>query len=130
MNEQAQSIVNQTLLSFLETATQAKDFLVSETPEVVHQLLQWKFFESLIHFSLGVIGLICLVVWLTYWTKFTKKRWNQMDFDDVLIILGVVGCGSLPWLPIAVKIFTDWEWIQILIAPKLYLLEYAASLVK
>jgi len=131
MNEQAQSTINQILLSFLETATQAKDFLVSEIPEVIQQLLQWKFFESLIHFSIGVIGLICFVAWLTYWIKFVKKRWSQMDSDDaIFFVFFVAGCGSLPWLGLFMKVFTNLEWLQILIAPKLYLLEYAASLVK
>jgi len=131
MNEQVQSTINQTLLSFLETVAQAKDLLVSELPEVIQQLLQWKFFESLIHFSIGVIGLICFVAWLTYWIKFIKERWGQMDSDDaIFFVFFVVGCGSLPWFLLFIKVFTNWEWLQILIAPKLYLLEYAASLVK
>jgi len=125
MNEQLQAALLSILNSTISAATVAKDFLLAEIPEVIRQLLIWKAVESGIWFGLGVVLTALSVFVLTKAVKFWKAGYEKMDaamFCSVATVLSG-GCGIC-------FTFTNLTWLKILIAPKLYLIEYAASLVK
>lgn len=97
-------------------------FLQEQLPEVIQQLLLWKAVESGVVFSAFLIA--------TFLSAYcTRRFWLWVSEDDsggepfVLVPITLTGllllgaCKSL-------------EWLQILIAPKVYLIEYAASLTK
>lgn len=120
------------------------DFLAAEIPDVIQQLLVWHAIESFIWFFLGT--LIIAAPWLVYWRwggrgaptepaysgearyeeTLTHYRDGRMN-DDALValcIFGLVTSGVGFTL-----VMSSLEWLQILVAPKLYLLEYARVLV-
>ena len=122
---------------------QATDFLVAEIPDVIQQLLMWKMVESLVFSTLGLI-LICipLLVWKFYCgvgkivepeTKETYARYVPTLTHDSRgdIHAGVVFFvfSSLCLVLVCCSIF-NLDWLQILISPKVYLIEYATNIVK
>lgn len=142
-NEEAKEVLAQLMQRALDGVDAAVDFSQQQIPIVIEQLLTWHFVESLVF---GVILSALLPVWIytlyrfrpgqqidpegKYYgnTKFNLFTDNDNDPDSRIIFVvfasvAVVFCffGGISDLLSAAKI-----WL----APKLYLLEYGASLVK
>ncbi len=147
MNEQMQSAV----ATMIEKATSGVeagiDFLSAEITDVIHQLLMWKMVESLTFFGIGVVILIA-AFWSIgansrlinkakadhangeLWTFFSDRKLNTSSAYDA-IVSGVGYWGSGFALAIGfITVIVNRDWLQIWIAPKVYLIEYAASLAK
>lgn len=153
MNEQLQQALLEILKGVTSGINTAKDFLLAETPEVIQQLLLWKLWESVFEIVVGgvIVGLttfaICRCVKhisLSFKAnrayQATNDRQKELeakaeeDFHDVraiaygavMVIGGLVSLiGGLPLLYCSTK-----TALQIWLAPKLYLIEFSASLVK
>lgn len=126
MNEELQNALVQVISDFTSTTSAAKDFMVAELPDVVTQLLWWKGIESFISF-LFCIGILLGLQWSG------KAIRNSLDPDDyeytfnkglalVLQIIATLGMTSIA--------LGQTAWLQIMVAPKLYLIEYTAKLVQ
>ncbi len=115
----------------LTRAIKGVDFVVGEIPEYVTQLMWWYATRSII-FSLIGLTLFGILTWVYF--KFyvpAFKGWivksdNNPDTWAMVVFL------SFLWAGFAMMV-TGWlitlTWLQILIAPKVWLLEYAARLV-
>jgi hypothetical protein len=124
------------------------DFLAAEIPDVIQQLLVWHAIESFIWFFLGL--LLLASPWFVYWKwggrgeptgeadygggprykkTFTHNRLGEVDGDgDGMFALMLVGAAATT---VGFLItMNNLEWLQILVAPKLYLLEYARVLLR
>lgn len=128
MNEQANKILADLLQKASNGIDAAVSFSQAQIPDVIHQLLMWNFAESII-FSLTGVLLFLLAQYLTFRIfKYLRKEWEGDYFSDhpEAILL------SMAWLLINFIPITllDLSWLKIWIAPKLYLIEYAAHLVK
>lgn len=111
------------------------NFLSEQIPDVIHQLLLWKAIQSFIPFMFGIFMIIGGLLGVVYVIKMYKKnaaeydlrRPNGLGYDAfVEWILGlacvlVVFCGFM-------LSANRMDWLQILVAPKIYLIEYAAHL--
>ena len=122
----------------------ATAFLVAEIPDVIQQLLVWHAIESLIWFLPGV--LLLAAPWFVYWkwggrgepaepyygeARYAETLTHDRRGDksqDVMFALTLV--GTVATLAGFVLALTSLEWLQILVAPKLYLLEYARVLLR
>lgn len=106
---------------------QGVDFLQAEIPDVVRQLLLWQLAKSLIIATVALIAL-CTVVYgaaLTFiWSRDVDKDMFGFALYCIFIV-GFVGGGSV----VALVIY-GFNALKIYIAPKVWLIEYAASLVK
>ena len=124
----------QVLLDMLNKASEIGSAAVDEIPLVVQELLTWKFAESLLLF---ICGIVFTIAWVALSVKIWKsgseprneyggiKRdiWDMTWFAYAMLnLFGVV--ISLPW------IFCNIDWLKIWLAPRVYLLEYAATLMK
>lgn len=123
---------------------EAVDFAVTQAPEVIEQLLMWKVVSSLIVWSICILIMIA-ILYFWYYVFFKAERpkekshktafWYWWYHEDAPTVdVGVaVGGGAFSFLMFVVS-FCLWAhnftWLKIWIAPKLYLLEYAAALVK
>ena len=108
------------LLDLVNKAAEIGSAAVDEIPLVVQELLTWKFAESLLWFTLAI------AIWILTFVLGRVSWKNAEELDDalppiVLCLIGLIGIGLL--------IF-DLDWLQIWLAPRVYILEYAASLVK
>jgi hypothetical protein len=102
---------------------QGGSFLQQQIPDVVKQLLIWKLAESLVLLALCLLSVTSYIVGVV-------KVWNHRganEFMPPLLVLGILFI-LIPGLCIAVlSLLTA---LKIYIAPKVWLIEYAASLVK
>jgi Kef-type K+ transport system membrane component KefB len=109
------------VMSLTNTAGQAKDFVVSQAPEFVKQLLAWAFYSDLFWAIIFAILTILLGRWAF---RASPKRSENDDWVATVIltvftiVFGLVVFGFLS------------EAIKITIAPQVYLLEYAKSMIK
>lgn len=130
MNEQLQKVLADIITRVTSGADAAIQFGKEQIPEVLKQLLIWNFtFSFLIWFSATAI-IVGYIIWML-----TKFRWwfkNQRSTtteQDATVITITVIWGFVSFI----MIFVFWcnlDWLKIWVAPKLYLLEYAASLIK
>lgn len=128
MNEQLQTAMAELITGAVQTAETAKTFVLSELPGVVQQLLAWKFWQSL-------IGMICFIVAMTaliiIFVKLTKKAVKAEFSDEVPFIIGSFVSGLVALFSAIIYICeaTPLTWLQICLAPKIYLIEYASELI-
>lgn len=122
MNEELQKALAQILNKSVSAAEAGASFLQRELPEVIQQLLMWKAVESAIYCLLSLAGFIVSIL-------VTKKAWKAIrELDE-----GVEPLIIFPAAATAFSLFSAFghtDWLKILIAPKLYLIEFAASLAK
>ena len=125
MNEQLQTA----LAELIKSTLQAKEFIVGELPEVVRQLLLWHGIQDFILFC---IGLVLLAAYGYCLRRFVIKNWSKIkeadDSEGFLITMLSLVCVVV--LSVPLMFIFPLTWLQIWIAPKVWLIEYAASLVK
>ncbi|HEM8007202.1 TPA: hypothetical protein ACTYHK_001649 [Citrobacter koseri] len=149
MNEQANKILVELLQKAANGIDAAASFSQAQIPEVVHQLLVWNLVHSLI-MTLIAISTIPLIFWFVKrqcqkveigkfgnegysWDRGNPKYSPTMVWDSKgeLSFLIVPGAAVLCfWGLWVIAVVTKMTWLKIWLAPKLYLLEYAASLIK
>lgn len=130
MNEQLQKVLADIITRVTSGADAAIQFGKEQIPEVLKQLLVWNFtFSFMVWLSATAI-----IVGYVFWLLIKFKWWfkNQIttttEQDGLYITITVIG-GIIS----IIMIFVFWcnlDWLKIWVAPKLYLLEYAASLIK
>lgn len=119
MNEELQKAITE----LFNSAIQAKDFLVGELPDYINQLLMWKAVSSGISMLVFVIACIGLVV-------ANKKIIQHMkESDDFGMLPPTLMVEAMIVMVLGIGLFRL-DWLKIWIAPKVYLVEYAATLVK
>ncbi|HBK4607569.1 hypothetical protein ACTVM3_07585 [Serratia nematodiphila] len=144
MNEQANKVLAELLQKASAGIDAAVSFSQAQIPDVVHQLLLWNFTRSI------VMSILCLIsipfaVWFLK-KQFTRKKIGEfvkfgekkeqyqwtLVFDSeggaspAIMILAFFG---LLYVSFVGSVLLNMTWLKIWLAPKLYLIEYAASLV-
>lgn len=132
MNDQMQQALVAILNKTMSGIEAGASFLQAELPDVIHQLLYWKLASSLLAMLIGII------VIFAYWRlirSFTKSErgsalkdsWGEpTGFAFAGLVIG--GCASA--FSLIVIMCDGFTAMQIALAPKVYLIEYAASLAK
>jgi len=126
MNEQLQEALAELLGKANNGIDTAGDFLASELPDVIQQLLMWHGVKSFI------ISLICILTPFIIYkisVKIARLTWmadggDPWGYPHVIVPTGVIGGIAL----VACTANINLTWLQIWIAPKVWLIEYAASL--
>jgi len=128
MNDQAKEIITQMLQRVLDDVDTAADFAAQEVPIVVEQLLMWDMVESMLR---CVAALAILFVWvlITMKSYYGENAWlkTPCGYNEDAVFVHAL---STIILGIFFLILIDLDWLKIWIAPKLYLLEYGAALIK
>lgn len=146
MNEQVEQKANELLLNLIDKAQQGMEFAEAQIPDVIEQLLVWKFAASMIGFVFWVVIFIASA-WL-FKRAFAMRRraidayekgegWTRLaecsSITSHQYDFMTVGVFFASGVACAISIncaLGQLEWFQIWLAPKVYLLEYAASLAK
>lgn len=119
MNEELQQALADLVNKSVEIGGDAIAFTQEQLPEVIQQLLIWKAAESLI-LCAACVGWIVFTCFASYKVH---KVTNDSDVTPFIVMVAVAVC-----LPAFFNL--NLIWLQIWLAPKVYLIEYAASLAK
>jgi hypothetical protein len=125
MNEELEQKALVALDGIIQTVAQTQEFVVEQAPEVIQQLLTWHLVENLIWGVLSIFTLvIILICWgaiIKFWDIIYKKdlEWVLFPMFILTFLQFVVSIGG---------IISFMDAGKILVAPKLYLIEYAANL--
>lgn len=115
-----------------------KDFVIEQSPLLIQEIINWGLYESIFYLILNIIIFfisIFLVVKLTPISKFGKNLWEQESSGDLTpeqgmyLVAVILGCIGLIVGFINISIYTH-HTIFIGIAPRLYVLQELASLLK
>jgi hypothetical protein len=133
MNEQLQQALAAILNKTMAGVEAGASFLQAELPDVIQQLLAWKLAEALCGAAAGAL-IVCLFLFCLRQLKaLTKKEeeGNRISEGAIVItmistfVTGMAALGGVLLIYFKLK-----DALQIWIAPKIYLIEYAASLAK
>jgi len=130
MNTELDQTANEALRALIDNAASTKEFILAELPEVVQQLLMWKTAESIADcvIALAFVGVPLFIVrWQWVNGEEHIKHSIVKETDGAIYLVNAV--LILPLLIGTLK-YCNLTWLQIWLAPKVYLLEYAADLVK
>ena len=122
MNDDLQKALSEILNKTTQGMEAGVSFLQRELPDVVQQILIWHGVKSAIYFFICICSIAGFVI-------LTKKVffWGKEES------MGAEAFCVFPAIGVAASVFSaamNITWLQIVLAPKLYLIEYAASLVK
>lgn len=141
MNEQLESAVVKILERAISGIDSSVEFMQAELPDVIEQLLSWYMVKGIMTVAEGVFFVIPLIVLIrlyskqdikgaqsdSFWVDYSSYSENKMGAGVAvsgifLVIFAAMGvCHAFDGIR---EIFKIW------IAPKIWLMEYAASLVK
>lgn len=141
MNEALQLALAKILQSSIDAVSAGVSFLQAEVPDVIQQLLLFQLIKA------SVLGLVMLVIAVLFGTLLYKAStakevgtWREKSsygyYDDkkidwtVVATIGAIASGCITPLFFMGFLMHTFTALKIAIAPKLYLIEYAASLVK
>lgn len=146
MNEQLQMALVSIIDQSIDGINQSITFLSDQLPDVINQLLIWKALENFLFFSIGIFIIVIGQVlakkqeskvekakedykngeaWTrySYGSRATSTSYDMLMYSPFLYPFIFTFIGSA-------IILNSYKWIMILVAPKIYLIEYASSLVK
>ena len=135
MNEQLQLAVSTLIQTSLNAIDKGTTFLSNQIPEVIQQLLLWKAIASFIEFSSGIFIIGGIFAWLIYqykyWTTTIETEWGTTQQrisgnNGPFVTLNLLCVIPLIYGSSCINLI----WLQIWIAPKLYLIEYAKDFLK
>lgn len=120
LEEKLVEVINQAQ----KAGAEAFIFTKEQVPDVINQLLIWKFWDNLTQSFIGLV-LLCASFYGFFFGIREEKRDRYSDIGfPIIIISGIV--GALSFVVFLCGLLTA---LKIYLAPKVYLLEYAASLI-
>lgn len=116
-------VINGFVQQMSDILKNAKDFTVSQMPEVCKEILKYNFLEAVFYVAVGVLVLVLSCFVAKFINGQHKKDpdgdWQWMhSVTIVLIVVGVLFLTS-----------NGLDIVKIELAPRLYLIEYFAQLV-
>lgn len=138
--EQTVSSLDKSLSLLIDGATEKGpklvELLYTQAPDVINQLLMWHGAKSFIQFLIAVFLLFVVpfIIWATIKKLYkiaVAEYGNKWD-DAVMFWLPTAIMLIIYVLPIQIGSWNmiNLTWLQIWIAPKVYLLEYLSNLIK
>ena len=142
MNEQLQAQFIQIIQSVSESAASAKNFVLAELPDVAQQVINWYLFKSVFENIIALIWIIFAIYLLTKVSQVpvSKSKANKFQLfcyeftrdgeikelmpTVILRILAIIICVIL-----SIHYF-NLDCFKILIAPKLWLIEYTTNILR
>lgn len=108
----------------IDAGEKAVTLLSAEIPDVIKQLLFWKFTESILHFLLAIFLLVVYFVL----EKRTFSECKKLQNEDAWMLYFFPGSIVRVVLGTVIFCLFNLTWIKIWIAPKVYLIEYVSNL--
>lgn len=133
MDEKLQEALSKLLEKTLNGVDTAGDFLAEEIPDVLSQLLMWHGVYNFVMFTMSILLAVTGIrlVTKTMSNLDTKEHWAHSAKDNepisftglMVIVIGLLSFGTG-------CVLLNFQWLKVWLAPKVWLLEYAAQLTK
>ena len=143
MNEQLQAQFIQIIQSVSESAASAKNFVLSELPDVAQQVINWYLFKYIFE---NIIALICIIFAIYLLTKLFQVPINKSGSNKFQLFCYTFSringemkeLSPTVLIPVAAIIictvlsidYFNLDCFKILIAPKLWLIEYTTNILR
>lgn len=115
----------------INSTADATNFLVGEIPAFLHEIVVYYAVYYLILFTTG-IGMLLFLLWI--WKRYAGAKVGQWTLShnhegnlDVHVLISAI--FSSIWIYFALDLI-NLMWLKVMLAPKLFLIELALSLVK
>ena len=122
IQDTANQALQQMLTMVVNSLQGAVDLSKAQIPDVVHQMLVWNAITSVI------TQVVCLfIISLCIIVPYKVNKYSEYDKD---VVFGCVAVALMISFFTLTALFKHGDWLQILVAPKYYILQQAAHLVK
>ncbi len=126
MNEALEKALTELLTKSTEGIDQAASFLSAEIPKVIQQLLMWHGVYNAILCFFGIV-LFFILIYANYrQVKWVIKEEFYNEEEAPLLMVNIL--QAIPFAIICIEMINI-QWLKIWIAPKAWLIDYAATLV-
>jgi hypothetical protein len=143
-NDELNAVLIGAVNKTVEVFDTAAEFLEAQAPEVLEQLLMWNLVSSLVSFVTGIVVLYALQHFVRKYSgkgarvnpdaEYCRDRKQTLTHDEngnicprTMLTFTVVSiAGSVAFAAVV----NNMDWLQILVAEKIWLLEYAAKMIK
>lgn len=136
--------ISQVLTTALDAAKKTGAWLSDQVPDVLHQLIAWNIAKDvfLLGAALVMVGLYVyslkrfVPAYEAGRVQYEARRGDSWLYDITDMPLGtiwavwIVGGGTGTVISLVSLVINSTDLIELIVAPKVWLLEYAASLVK
>lgn len=128
MNEATQAALTELLQKVLKGIDTAASFSAEQLPAVIQELLMWNLVSSLL---IQIVSVIYIVLFCIYFPKVVTygTSYECQGAHEPMCFFGCVAAVIMAIVAL-LDFFSNFDWIKIWIAPKLYLLDYTAVLIK
>lgn len=106
----------------IQSINDVVEFGKQQIPEIIHQLLMWKATEAGLYALLGIAFLIAAFLWGKKVNEWGKRDYNAYGAHIATACATIVG--------VLITFSNLMDFLYILVAPKVYLLEYSTQLIK
>jgi hypothetical protein len=121
--------MNQNIQNWIiEQASNVTNWANAEVPLVIQEFLTWSFYNNLVNIAFCVLYLLAILVSILKFKKFLIKAANEYDNIPFIIVATITILISLICFPVLFN--STKECIQIKVAPRVFLVEKAAELIK
>ena len=119
-------ILKQYLITALEKTgnvlDKSVDMIMEQAPILIQEILHWYFAYNLF---LTIAGAL-LIVFTLYAGNYTHNKIKNLEWDEAFYISYIIHF----FIIFSGAMMMNLQWLKILIAPRLWLIEFAARLVK
>ena len=142
MNEQLQAQFIQIIQSVSESAASAKNFVLAELPDIAQQVINWYLFKSVFENSIALICIIFAIYLLIklFQVPVTKSKANKFqlfcyeftrdgEIKELMPTVLIPAAAIIICIVISIYNF-NLDCFKILIAPKLWLIEYTTHILR
>ncbi len=123
MNEQTEKLINEALAGAIEAAKKTGNFVIEQAPDLIQQLVLYKTWE----YSLIIAISLGWFITSYFLIKWAIKKIEDTDGGTLAVIIVAI---ILDLVSIIAFFNTLFDLVKIVVAPKVWLLEYAAMLLK
>jgi len=125
--ENLETVLAESIIKFNGAVEKGVEFSIEQAPDLINQALTWNFITS----ALSMVGFFIAIYVIYALNRYQIKAYRGSEsfretFNGGACLVNFI---QILWPFILFDLFSI-EWLKIWIAPKLWLVEYAADLVK
>lgn len=128
MNDDLQKQIAEILKQAVSAAQKGGEWIAGQIPDVLHQLIVWTAVQGAVALALEVALTICWVMFIPRHFRWVSAGSYRDDREFTYVPVGFAALGSAIFYACLTGYVFD--GLKALVAPKLFLLEYAAHVLK